>query len=471
MLRGAEVGFDPVDRRVLSPRKYGLLCRLVSCTLDLLWIGLSPLLLLVLAIASRGFTRPKLTRGLLSKCRPRPLADLGGQRLWVHAVSVGEVLTVAPLVEALRASVPSRQVIVSVSTYTGFATARRRLPHYDVVWAPADLSLCVDRAFRLWRPEALLLVELELWPGLLLGARRHGVPALVVNGRLTTRSARSYARTGPLARGLFSLVDGYAVQNEAYAERVRSLGVDPRRVEVLGNLKHDRDSRADPAEAARLRRQLLSGSEAGVVWVAGCTHPGEERALLEMLPRLRGVEPRLAFVLAPRHVERLEYGEGRGRALEDRWGADRPLIRWTVFQERAAAERHEPSDQVLLVDRVGILESFYAAADLAFVGGTLVERGGHNVLEPAALGCPTAFGPSVENFEDEVAALLDADGARQVADAQELERCLAHWLQQPEDRRQVGQRGAEAVRRLAGARRGHLEWVGSWLALFSAGSN
>ena len=223
---------------------------------DLVYVLLSPLALLYVLVVSRCFLRPKYRRGLLQKLGFVARVPPGQTSFWVHAVSVGEVKTSLPLIRALQERFPDGHIGLSVATFTGFEVARKSLPHVDIFYAPLDLSLITARVFRRRRPTALVLVELELWPNFLMTARRRGVPVFVVNGRITERSARRYRKLSCLSRSLFRCVDGYAVQDEAYRERFLGLGVEPGRVEVLGNLKHDVQPAAvgEPALASAQHR-------------------------------------------------------------------------------------------------------------------------------------------------------------------------------------------------------------------------
>jgi 3-deoxy-D-manno-octulosonic-acid transferase len=430
---------------------------LESLLVDLVYLLASPVVFLVLLVLSRGFKLPKYRRGFLQKLGYVPIREGDDPSLWIHAVSVGEALTAEPLVEALAESFPRHDISISVSTSTGFEVARQRYPGRTVFYAPFDVSSCATRALHRRRPDAILLVELELWPNFLLTAQRLGVPVLVVNGRLTTRSSRRYALAGGLARWLFGLVTAYAVQNEEYAARFRRLGVPPERVAVLGNLKHSRRPRVSPQEAEALRSRLgWPASDGFVVLVAGSTHPGEERLLCEVYAALREQEPRLRLVIAPRHVERLARGESAS------WGAVRPLVRWSEWRYRGDEALGE---RILLVDTVGELERFYALADMVVVGGSFVPHGGHNVFEPAALGKPTCFGPHTQNFADEVRVLLEAGAAQRGANGGELRRCLERWLADPGERRRLGEMARTAVEELQGAARRHVEWLGRALSL------
>jgi 3-deoxy-D-manno-octulosonic-acid transferase len=424
---------------------------------DACYLAASPFLFIYLLLVSRLLLRPKFRRGFLQKLGGVPPRRSEGRRaLWLHAVSVGEVETAVPLVEEIAARLPGWEASLSVSTYTGFEVARRRFQDLEVFYAPLDLSFTVGRALRRRRPAAIILLELEVWPNFLLGARRRGVPVFVANGRMTERSCRRYERAGGIGRLLFRQLSACAVQNEVYAERFRRVGVAPERLEVLGNLKHDRRPSVAGREGSATRERLGWGDS--LVLVAGSTHPGEEALLCALLPRLRALDPRLRLVLAPRHIERLVSPE------EERWGCDRPLVRWSTAGSVAAGGGL--GDSVLLVDTVGELERFYAAADLVVVGGSLVPHGGHNLLEPARLGKPTCFGPHCENFREEADHLLRRSAALQVAGAAELEGRLGELLRDPLRRQQLGERARQAVLELAGASQRHVSWLERQLRLF-----
>jgi len=431
-----------------------------SLALDLAYIALSPLLLVYLLGASSGFTNPKYRRGLLQKLGigvPRR----SGERpaFWVHAVSVGEVLTALPLVEALQSRFPGWDLGLSVSTFTGLEVAKKHLKGVPLFYFPLDLSPIVSRFFRRQRPAALLLLELELWPNSLLAAARRGIPVLVANARITSRSARRYALGGRLTRQFFNLAASFGAQNEACRERLLELGVGPERVEVLGNLKHDKEPSkcADRADEAR----SLLGWERGeaLVLVAGSTHPGEEKIIAEIYDGLRQKDARLRLILVPRHVERLDSAELA------RWETKDPLVRWSGIRN---FEPHPAplGTAILLVDTVGELELFYALADIVFVGGSLVPRGGHNLLEAARLGKPILFGPHFENFQGEGELLIGEGGARSIANASELRSEVERLMLHPEERQALGETAISVSTRLRGATQRHLAWVERHLQLY-----
>ena len=431
----------------------------LSWLCDLLYLLFSPVVVIGWLILSRFMTRDKYRRGFFQKLGSVERREGESRSLWVHAVSVGEVLTAAPLVEALGVAFDGWDVSMSVSTPTGFDTARKRLPGTKVFYAPFDLSPLLARTFSRRRPDALVLLELEVWPNFLLEAGRRGVPVLIANGRLSGGSSDRYSRTGFLGRWLFSMVDRVAAQNEAYADRFKELGVKPGRIEVLGNLKHDREAGVSAADAAELRAGL-GWSKGELVMVGGCTHPGEELILLGILSRLQGEHPGLRLVLAPRHVERLATEKPAGWIPPD--GTERSFTMWSDWQAGAGEAL---GDSVLVVDTVGDLERIYSLADLAVVGGSFVPHGGHNVLEPAGLSRAVLFGPHTANFEDEVSLLLAGRGGILARDPEELEKALAELLGNAEEREKMGQRAGETFSGLSGAVERHVEWIERALSL------
>ena len=444
------------QRRRSWPERAG--CRAVSTLLDILALAAAPAIAVGLGLFGRkgtwskvrGGLGGKLGQGLAPRTTDKPL-------LWIHAVSVGEVLTALPLVDALRARWPDWELRVSVATHTGMETARARLPEGVAIWAPVELSWVLGKFFRRLRPAAVVLMELELWPNFLLTARRLGVPVLVANGRITERSARRYARLGPAARALFGCVDSYGAQSAACRDRFLRLGVEPARVELLGNLKHDQRPSPKAAKAPETRAWLGWAPQATAVIVAGSTHPGEERALCALHARLSAHRPELRLVLAPRHVERLSDAE-----IES-WAAARPIVRWSSIRD---AKAPLPAGGILLVDTVGELELFYALGDLVFVGGSLVPHGGHNVFEPARLARPILLGPHYQNFREEVEALTKGGGAFVAADAPALEAEAARLLDDGGERTNMGRKALEVSQRLGGAVDRHIEWLGRRLRLY-----
>jgi 3-deoxy-D-manno-octulosonic-acid transferase len=319
--------------------------------------------------------------------------------LWVHAVSVGEVNAAAPLVDALLARHPRERLLVTTITPTGSARVRaiwgERVDH---VYLPYDLPGAVSRFLRHFRPRIGLVLETELWPNLLFGCRDHGVPALIVNGRLSERSLQGYGLLKPLLGRALRSLRGIVAQSETDAGRFLRLGASPRSTVVGGNLKFD--IAADPSAHA-FAQEFREANGARPTWIAASTHPGEEAAVLALHRRLRQRWPGLLLLWAPRHPERF-----------------RPVAHLAAqagFRTATRQMTHQPdaADDVFVVDTLGELARFYACADVAFVGGSLEDIGGHNLLEPAAAGTAMVTGPYLRNFAD-IAAQLEAAGALRI---------------------------------------------------------
>jgi 3-deoxy-D-manno-octulosonic-acid transferase len=356
--------------------------------------------------------------------------------LWVHAVSVGETRAALPLVRTLRERYPDMPLLVTTTTLTGSRQVREALGaavHH--VYAPYDLPGATARFLRAARPRIAVIMETELWPNLLRHCAAAGIPVVIANARLSERSARGYARIRRLTAAMLRDVTLIAAQAEADAERFRALGAP--RVEVVGNLKYDLQLPEDlPEQGLRLRERL------GVrrpVWIAASTHAGEDEVILDTFALLRPRWPELLLLLVPRHPERFDGVV----ALCQQRGL--PVIR------RSAEQPCPPETAVLVGDSMGELLQFYAAADLAFVGGSLVATGGHNVLEPALLGLPVLFGPHMFNFTEAGQRLLEAEAAWQVTDAATLATAVDRLLADPERRRAAGERGRAVVERHRGA--------------------
>jgi 3-deoxy-D-manno-octulosonic-acid transferase len=361
--------------------------------------------------------------------------------IWIHAVSVGEIQAATPLARALRERYPQVPVLISTLTPTGAERARASLAaEVEVRYLPYDLPGAVRRFLDRARPRLAIIVETELWPNLYRACHRRRIPLVIASARLSHRSARHYRRLGALFREALSGATLVAAQAEGDAERFRSLGASQRCTYVTGNLKFDyTPSPAIAARGERLRRHYAANRH---VWVAGSTHGGdEESALLEAHRRLRTAVPDTLLILAPRHPNRF--------AEVAAWleSAGVRFVRHSQSPSSAAAAQAE----LVLLDTLGELLDFYAAADVAFVGGSLVPVGGHNLLEPAALGLAVLTGPHTFNGEDVARLLIECGAARIVRNAQELTEQLAALLEDSSLRDEIGARARAAVQANRGA--------------------
>ncbi len=369
-------------------------------------------------------------------------ARLAPHGVWLHAVSVGEVQACAPLVSALYRRHPGMPLTVTTFTPTGAARARAlfgNLAH--VRYVPYDLPGAVRRFFARVQPALAVIFETELWPNLYRECGRRRVPLVLASARISARSVGRYRRVGGLFRETLSQAKVVAVQAAGDAERFQALGADPANTHVTGNLKFDFElPEGLAARGARLREQFAPQRP---LWVAGSTHGGgEEQAVVEAHRRVRAVHPQALLVLAPRHPPRFD----EVAQLLTRAGVS--FVRRSQGGDGAAAGGQ---CEVLLLDSLGELLDFYAAADVAFVGGSLVPVGGHNLLEPAALGVPVLTGPSHHNSE-EIARLLIARGAAQgIHDAAELGATVSALLADADARARMGAQGRASVEANRGA--------------------
>lgn len=367
------------------------------------------------------------------------------QVLWIHAASVGEVNLSVQLVKALELRVPNLKVVCSTFTSTGMAELHQRLPaHIEKIYFPLDLRRWVSRALKTIRPDAVVLIEAEIWPNFLWSLESRRTPVLLANARLSERSYRAYRRTRFLFRPLLRTLAGVGAQSETDARRWVELGCRPEAVRALGSLKFEA-SRVDERrllDAALLLQQL--GVRPGTpILVGGSTHAGEEAVLADIFVRLRRQHPDLFLVLAPRHFER---GKEVGGELQKR---GIPFI----YRREITAAKHweEGSLQALVLNTTGELKYFYEEATVIFVGKSLTTQGGQNPIEPGALGKPMVFGPNMQNFEEIAARFVRGDGAVQVRDAAELEQVLGRLLSDAGRREELGRNAGKVVRSGSGA--------------------
>ncbi len=362
--------------------------------------------------------------------------------LWFHAVSVGEVLLLRPLIQEMSRRRPGWEIVVSTTTSTGLAVARRTYPDLVTFYAPLDFSWSTRRAVARIRPTVLALVELELWPNLIRAAKRAGAKVAIINARLSSRSYRGYRRLRLPLQSTLARIDAVAAQNSEYAGRFVELGIPGDRVHVTGSVKFDGLESDRNNARTRALRKLLGLSATDLVFVAGSTMEGEEAAALAAYSAARRHHPCLRLVLVPRHAERFdrvaEWLEQRGETV----------LRRSRLDDAAGDRPPGPAGRppVILIDTIGELGAVWGLADVAFVGGSLLPgRGGQNMMEPAAFGASVMFGPHTANFRDTVDQLLRHDAARRVADADALARGLLADLEDPEAAAARGAAGRHLV--------------------------
>ncbi len=365
--------------------------------------------------------------------------------IWIHAVSVGEVNLCTQLILALEPRVPNVKIVVSCTTTTGMAELRRRLPtRVSKIYYPIDRRKFVRRALATTNPQAIILVEAEIWPNFLWRAADLDVPVFLANARLSDRSYPRYKKFAFLFRPLFRSFAGVGCQNEGDAERLRAVGCRPKAVRVVGNLKFDAAKLTErrALDVRGLLRQLGVPDDA-LILVAGSTHDGEEILLAEMVRRLREKFPKLFLVLVPRHFERCK---DIGQNLQAHG------VKF-VFRSEIFGNTQLPPDglECLLVNTTGELRFFYEPATVVFVGKSLTALGGQNPIEPGALGKAIVFGPNMQNFTDITRAFLQKQAAVQVKTPEELELAVGELLANAERRAALGKAALEVVAENLGA--------------------
>ncbi len=372
--------------------------------------------------------------------------DTSKKCIWLHAVSVGEINAARTVIEQLRNQFPDHEVVISATTDTGFARAEKLFAgRHTVFYFPLDFSWAMTRAFNRIRPSLCLLMELEIWPNFMHVASSRNVPVIVVNGRISNKGFSRYRLIKPIARMVFGRVRLVLAQTEEYARRFCALGCPDNRVIVTGSLKYDTAEIADKIEGTdKLIEQIELTQEP--LWVAGGTGPGEEELLLNVYRNLIRDESfaNLRLAVVPRKPERFNEV---AQLIESRQFA---LVRYSAVK----AGRHAtPIDKraVLLGDTMGDLRKFYSVATIVFVGRSLVPMGGSDMMEAAALGKCTMFGPHTFNFEQTVEQLLADDGAIRVRDEEELLHAVRRCLSEPQSAGRIAEKGQEVIRKNQGA--------------------
>lgn len=363
-----------------------------------------------------------------------------GRRIWIHAVSVGELFVALRFIEEYRKAHPEALFVVSTNTSTGHALAEKQMDRRDVlIYFPVDLPWVMHRVYDQINPLKLILVECEFWPNLVRQAHKRGIPVSLINGRISDLSFKGYMKVRPFTRRLLALIDPVCVQGRQDAERIIAMGARPETVKTHGTAKYDLpppEATAGAVARAVLKKIAVPGN--ALILLGGSTWPGEEEALCKIYKTLRVQHPELFLVLVPRHAERRNdvAGDVRSQGLS--------LVLRSQMAGGAA------KSDVLIVDTTGELMSFYAAADVVFVGKSLCEHGGQNPIEPALFGKAVVVGPNMENFPAVMDDFLSVNAIRQVADVQALEETVGELLGDSLVRTRLG----EAARGVVESHRG-----------------
>ena len=424
---------------------------------NVLWLLAFPGVILYLALRKsltgkyRQNLGPRLGVGLKGLARP-----ISGEVIWVHALSVGEVLSVVSLVHTLRKQLPDYKILITTTTESGQQVARQKLTSLDChfCYMPLDFWCLMQRTVKSIGASLFVLVETDLWPNLFWCLAREKTPIILVNGRLSDRSYPRYQLLRTFFSRVFDHIDVFCMQSEEDGRRMHMLGVKPAKIQVTGNLKFDQPLDKTVAQEREELIRELDWLPAEFTWIAGSTHPGEEEIILKVYSQLRRQFSDFRLVLTPRNQERSV--EVFTLAKTTGWHIAR---RSQLGSEKGG----EPRVDVLILDTIGELARFYSLGNFAFVGGSLVDFGGHNPLEAAQRGLPVAFGPHMENFREITAVLTDQGGGFQIADEGELFELLRSWLAAPAMCREQGEKAQAAIQPHQGAVGRNLEVILSLL--------
>ncbi|HXG56348.1 MAG TPA: 3-deoxy-D-manno-octulosonic acid transferase [Vicinamibacterales bacterium] len=392
------------------------------------------------------------------------------ESIWIHAVSVGEVLTARALLPQLRERYPKLRIVLSTTTMTGQQIARNNLQYVDeVFFFPFDFGFIVRRTLRLVKPRLFIMMETEIWPNLLRACREAGVKTMVVNGRISSRSYPRYRLARRFFRPVLAHIDRFCMQSEESARRIIDIGADPARVSVTGSLKFDSleipglpgapggGAASDRGQNRVLRYFRISGDRPVVM--AASTLKGEEEPVLEAFQRIRATRSDALLIIAPRKPERFDDVERMARRAG-----------WDVARRSELRVDAEPRHDVVILDTIGELAQLYQVGTLVFVGGSLVDSGGHNILEPAVFGKPIVFGPHMQNFAEIAAAFLDNGAAIQVKNGRELETAFLALLGDPVRRASLGAAARALVEANRGARAKNLSVIAQLLPAEQTGN-
>ena len=394
-------------------------------------------------VVEKGFGhRFRQNMGLVRREEIAPVADTNC--IWLHGASVGEMVAISPLVKEIKNLMPERKILVSAVTVGGYDMARQIMPEADaIINFPLDLPFVASSMVSRIRPGIFIMVETELWPNFLRAIRERNIPAMMMNGRISEKSAKSYRYLSSLLRDMLNTINLFCMQSSIDAKYITQLGADPKKIIVTGNTKFDQTyAEVSPEDLATYKTELGLGEDAWPVIVAGSTHRTEEEAVLTSFTAVRKKYPHARLIIAPRKLNRIE----EIKKVNAKFGYE------MGFRSKLKEmEGKRPEFPVLMLDTIGELGRIYAIGDIVFVGGSLVRYGGHNVLEPAAHAKPILVGPSMEDFKDSYSLLSKAGACRMVSDADGLAEAFLEIAGDDNLRKRMGEASIQIIRENRGA--------------------
>ncbi|MDP8263066.1 MAG: 3-deoxy-D-manno-octulosonic acid transferase [Candidatus Ancaeobacter aquaticus] len=392
------------------------------------------------------FTREKYRAGFRSRLGfiPKKIVKQvkGRKSIWFHAVSVGEVLAVLPLIELTKQVFPQYHIVLSTTTMTSNILARNdeRTGDISVVYFPLDFPWAVKKFMSVIHPQLIVLTETEIWPNFLACAASRNIPVILANGRISPNSFKHYILIKDFFKEVVKDIALFGMQSEEYSQRIIALGAPSERVVVTGNLKYDAMKKIDTlGDGNNALRKMLNIPDDACVLVGGSTHPGEDEILIDIYTRLKTQHKKLTLIIAPRHIERAQ--SIKNYAIEK---ATKVILKTNI------ASQDNTIYDIIILDTIGELSKIYSISDIVFVGKSLVVGGGQNILEPAFYGNVVVYGPLMDNFKEEAAELLQGDGSVQVKDKDELENLFHSLLADSERMKVLGKNAARIVEQYRG---------------------
>lgn len=379
---------------------------------------------------------------LFSKAKKERIRNFSSP-VWIHAISVGETVAAISFIKNWQASFPSDSIVFSCGTATAFATAQRQMPpDVCIIYSPIDCYFAVRRSLALIKPKMLLIFEVEIWPNLILQSHKQGVKVALINGRMSDNSSKGYARWKKIFQPIFRSFDLICLQTVEDAERVKRIIGEDERIKVCGTMKFDQIADLDTADKLAVLEQCF-GPPPWLIFTAGSTHSGEEELVADAYAQLKKEYPLLKMILVPRHQERATAVEA---VLKEK------QLSWQLLKKNTEKDTTEPAADVLLVNTTGELMNFYALSDICFVGKSLAgQSGGHNIIEPAIFGKAILFGAKMDNFREVAEIFKKHNAAIELANDEELLKCLRILLADEQKRLELGKKARKVVEEYRGS--------------------
>jgi len=375
---------------------------------------------------------------------PESLKRIGSSRpIWIHAVSVGEVLTVKNFIDKLLSEYPERKVVLSTTTKTGSEIAKKVIhPKVERFYFPLDFTWIIKRVVNFINPSTFVIVETEIWPNLITELSKRNVPIALINGRISNKSFAGYKKIKFLFNTILKKVTLFCMRTKSDAERIEALGAPKENIRVTGNMKFDTEVSGENNPVSGIKRSDLGLSESDMLIIAGSTHNGEEKMILDIYKNLAEKFEKLKIIIAPRHIDRAR----NIKKLAEEMGYEGVLLSHFKDKEKRVSERN-----IFILDTIGELKSLYNLATVVFMGGSLIKRGGHNIIEPATFGKPVVFGHYMFNFQDTARSFLEDKAAVEVRDKEELLNTLGTLLGDGNRRSTLGRNARELLEKSKGA--------------------